>query len=261
MDKEERGNRTLKDVSVAQLGALILEAALNHAGVKSSELEEVIAGNVPPADPEPAPALVDQKIWLDSLGLRQIPGIDQVSFGSPACGMRIENNGHMELNRLFRPKVEAGMAFVLNRDLKGSEITIEDVLKSSEYIVPAFEVSEANMNEVTIGLEEMKADDASAGCFVLGQGKLKADRAELKHIQVKLLYNGGLMNLGSGTDVLERAAARAARLANRLSGLGVSLKAGETIVTGVLAAAVDVKQGDHFTAEFDQLGRVELTFF
>jgi 2-keto-4-pentenoate hydratase len=47
-------------------------------------------------------------------------------------------------------------------------------------------------------------------------------------------------------------------LANVLGEHGISLEAGQVIMTGALHAAIPLSPGDTFTAEFDRLGPVTL---
>jgi 2-keto-4-pentenoate hydratase len=49
-------------------------------------------------------------------------------------------------------------------------------------------------------------------------------------------------------------------LANTLSQYGITLKAGEFIMSGALTAALPIKPGDYFTATFDRLGPVTAKF-
>jgi 2-keto-4-pentenoate hydratase len=49
-----------------------------------------------------------------------------------------------------------------------------------------------------------------------------------------------------------------ALLANLLGASGITLEAGQMIMTGALHAAVPLSPGDTYTAEFDQLGTVTL---
>ncbi|MDR2182259.1 MAG: 2-keto-4-pentenoate hydratase, partial [Treponema sp.] len=49
-------------------------------------------------------------------------------------------------------------------------------------------------------------------------------------------------------------------LANRLWSYGVTLKAGEVILSGAFSAAPPAVKGDFFTAEFSSLGKVEAQF-
>ena len=58
--------------------------------------------------------------------------------------------------------------------------------------------------------------------------------------------------------VLGSPLAAVAWLANVLHTVGESLRAGQFVMTGALHAAVDIKPGQHYRAEFDRLGPVTL---
>ena len=49
-------------------------------------------------------------------------------------------------------------------------------------------------------------------------------------------------------------------LANELSGLGITLRAGEVVTTGVVTTPLPVAPGEVVRADFGGLGRIELAF-
>ena len=49
-------------------------------------------------------------------------------------------------------------------------------------------------------------------------------------------------------------------IVNELSGLGVTLSAGEIIITGACVPPLDIAPGDAFEADFGVLGRISAKF-
>ena len=94
--------------------------------------------------------------------------------------------------------------------------------------------------------------------YVLGSQKLK--NINLQEVQMQLLKNGEVINEGCGKDVLGNPAICVAWLANKLSQYGVTLKAGEVILSGALSAAVTAEHGDQFKVRFTDLGEVSINF-
>jgi 2-keto-4-pentenoate hydratase len=75
------------------------------------------------------------------------------------------------------------------------------------------------------------------------------------------LYKGNeLVGEGTGAAVLGDPCLAVAWLANRLWGYGVTLKAGEVILSGAFSAAPPARKGDIFTAEFSSFGKVSAEF-
>ncbi|HZG71657.1 MAG TPA: 2-keto-4-pentenoate hydratase [Chondromyces sp.] len=204
--------------------------------------------------------IVGKKIGLTSVAMQELLGVDQPDYGHLLNSMEIRNNGSVPMSRLFQPKVEAEIAFVLRKDLKGPSVTMEDVLDATEYIVPALEIVDSRISNWKIKLEDTVADNASSGLFVLGEEKFSVTEMDLTKIEMNLFQNRQLINTGYGSDVLGHPATCVAWLANKLHEYDVILKAGEVILSGALSSAVNAQKGDRFTAEFNQLGKVGVTF-
>lgn len=204
--------------------------------------------------------IVGKKIGLTSLAMQELLGVDQPDYGHLLDSMEVRNKGILTMDSVFQPKVEAEIAFVLRKDLKGPSVTIEDVLDATEYIVPALEIVDSRIADWRIKLQDTIADNASCGLFVLGDERFSVTDFDLTKIEMNLYQNGQLMNTGYGSAVLGHPAKCVAWLANKLSEYGVILKAGEVILSGALSAAVNAQKGDQFIAEFTQLGNVEVVF-
>lgn len=204
--------------------------------------------------------IVGKKIGLTSIAMQNLLGVDQPDYGHLLDSMEVSNKGIILMERLFQPKVEAEIAFVLRKDLKGPSVTVEDVLDATEYIVPALEIVDSRITDWRIKLQDTIADNASSGLFVLGDERFSINEMDLTKIEMNLFRNGELMNTGYGSDVLGDPALCVAWLANKLSEYNVILKAGEVILSGALSAAVEAQKGDRFTAGFTHLGKVEVSF-
>jgi 2-keto-4-pentenoate hydratase len=71
---------------------------------------------------------------------------------------------------------------------------------------------------------------------------------------------GGAEHPGKGANVLGDPRLALAWLANELSGLGVTLKAGEVVTTGTSFVPLPAAPGDRISADFGPLGQVSLAF-
>ena len=65
---------------------------------------------------------------------------------------------------------------------------------------------------------------------------------------------------GRSDAVLGNPVTAVAWLARKVASFGVRLEAGHVILPGSVHRAIDVAPGDDFTAEFDGLGHVNLSF-
>ncbi|GAB7389166.1 fumarylacetoacetate hydrolase family protein [Bacillaceae bacterium] len=204
--------------------------------------------------------VVGKKIGLTSLAMQRLLGVDQPDYGHLLDGMVVENGGSIPFQRVLQPKVEAEIAFVLKRDLQGPKVTVTDVLRATDYVLPALEIVDSRIKDWKIKLEDTIADNASSGLYVLGGKPVKVEEIDLPLVGMVLYKNGVIMNTGVGAAALGHPAACVAWLANKLWEFGITLKAGEVILSGALSAAVDARPGDHFRARLAHLGEVGVGF-
>lgn len=204
--------------------------------------------------------IVGKKIGLTSVAMQKLLGVDQPDYGHLLDSMEVSHKGTIQLDDLFQPKVEGEIAFILNKDLSGPNVTVEDVLAATAYIAPALEIVDSRITDWKITLADTVADNASSGMFVIGEERYAVSDIDLPSIEMKLFKNGELVNTGYGSDVLGHPATCVAWLANKLYEYNVVLKAGEVILSGALSAAVVAEKGDRFTAGFSHIGKVEVSF-
>jgi 2-keto-4-pentenoate hydratase len=209
---------------------------------------------------ETGKCIVGKKIGLTSLAMQNLLGVDQPDYGHLLDDMVIENGGVISPERILQPKVEGEIAFVLKKDLVGPQVTIMDVLQATDYVLPALEIVDSRVADWRIKLQDTIADNASSGLYVLGGKPLSVDQFDLAQAGMVLYKNGEIVNTGVGAAALGHPATCVAWLANKLSEFGITLKAGEVILSGALSAAVSAEPGDHFQARFAHLGEVSVRF-
>ncbi|MDR1430040.1 MAG: 2-keto-4-pentenoate hydratase [Spirochaetaceae bacterium] len=201
-----------------------------------------------------------KKIGLTSPGIQKQLGVNEPDYGHLFASMECAD-GRIDTSALLQPKIEGEIAFVLKSDLSGGAVTRVDVLRATDYVAAAFEIVDSRVAGWKIKLVDTVADNASSGRYVLGGVKLRVGDVDLPSVTMKLYKNGGsLVGEGSGAAVLGDPCLAVAWLANRLWGYGVTLKAGEVILSGAFSAAPEAAKGDSFTAEFSSLGTVSASF-
>ncbi|UYZ01039.1 2-keto-4-pentenoate hydratase [Peribacillus frigoritolerans] len=202
-----------------------------------------------------------KKIGLTSKAMQEVLGVDEPDYGHLLDTMKIENDGCISSLRLIQPKVEAEVAFILRKDLHGPNITVDDVIEATDYVVASIEVVDSRVKDWEIKLSDTVADNASSGLYILGDSKIHLSEIDLPSIQMSLYKNGEFINQGTGEAVHGNPATCVAWLANKLHRFNGSLNAGEVILSGALSAAIEAKPGDRFTADFGKkLGRVSVNF-
>lgn len=204
--------------------------------------------------------IIGKKIGLTSEVVQQMLKVDEPDYGHLLSDMMVEPNGNLDITNLIQPKIEGEIAFVLKCNLTGPNVTVKDVLEATDYVAPALEIVDSRIADWNITLQDTVADNASSGLFVIGDQKTPIENLHLPSIQMELLQNGNVINKGTGAAALGNPAACVAWLANRLADYQISLKAGEIILSGALSGMVTVEKGDQYTAKFDHLGEVSVSF-
>jgi 2-keto-4-pentenoate hydratase len=161
---------------------------------------------------------------------------------------------------VLQPRVEPEVAFVLKTDLVGENLSADQVITATDYVVPAVEVCGSRIKAWDIRFEDTVADNASSGLVVLGGRKWKPASAELADIQVQVRLNGSVNAEGRGVACMGNPANAVAWLAGALTRLGDRLRAGDVIMSGAMAKMVAAEVGSSFDADFGAFGSVSLHF-
>ncbi|MEH7356153.1 2-keto-4-pentenoate hydratase [Neobacillus drentensis] len=204
--------------------------------------------------------IVGKKIGLTSLAMQNLLGVDEPDYGHLLDSMVMENGGRISMEQVLQPKVEAEIAFILKKELRGPNVTTLDVLQATEYVVPALEIVDSRIKDWKIKLADTVADNASSGFYVLGGKPTRPQDIDLELIGMIFTKNGELVNTGVGAAALGNPATCVAWLANKLSEFDIPLRAGEVILSGALSAAEPARAGDSFTARFAHIGQVNVHF-
>ena len=205
--------------------------------------------------------ITGKKIGLTSTAMQRLLGVDEPDYGHLLNGMELGNNAVISKKSVIQPKVEAEIAFVLKKDLKGPNVTAEDVLDATDYLVASIEVVDSRVLDWKITLPDTIADNASSGLYILSDMHVSPSDINLSSIKMRLFQNGEFINEGKGEDVLGNPASSVAWLVNKLHEFKITVYKGEIILSGALSAAIDAKSGDTFYADFGViLGGVSIHF-
>ncbi|SDF15101.1 2-keto-4-pentenoate hydratase [Sporolituus thermophilus] len=204
--------------------------------------------------------IVGRKIGLTSKAMQAALGVFEPDYGYITDRMMALEGDAVSMNELIAPKVEAEIAFVLKRDLAGPGITVAQVLEATAGIMPALEIIDTRIKDWKIKIQDTIADGASIGKVILSGKLLPVGALDMRYMGMVLEKNGEIVATGAGAAVLGHPANAVAWLANKLSQFGITLKAGEIIMSGSLTAACPVAAGDNIRATFDHIGSVSARF-
>jgi len=204
--------------------------------------------------------VIGRKIGLTSAPMQQMLGVDEPDFGVLLDDMVVEDGDPIPLDSLLQPRVEAELAFVMDRDLTGPGVTTATALTAIAGVLPAIEVVDSRVADWRIKLVDTVADNASSGLLVVGGRMRPVTDLDLRLVGVVVSRNGELLDTGAGAAALGNPARCVAWLANKLGSLGSGLRAGDVVLPGAVHRMVPVRPGDAFRAEFSRLGAVTARF-
>jgi 2-keto-4-pentenoate hydratase len=200
------------------------------------------------------------KVGLSAKAMQQMLGVNEPDYGHLLESMFCFENDDVDTGRFLQPRVEIEVAFVLGHALEGPGVTVADVLRATDFVLPALEIVDSRVVGWRVQLADTIADNASSGAVVLGGSPTKLTDVDVRLIGGTLRSNGELRETGASGAVLGNPAVAVAWLANKVASFGVSLQPGHVIMPGSCTRMIPVRAGDVVRAEFDQLGHVTAAF-
>ncbi|GAA1870106.1 fumarylacetoacetate hydrolase family protein [Pseudonocardia ailaonensis] len=188
-----------------------------------------------------------------------------IGIGTPLPGrlfdrFRFEPGDTLPSAGLHMRVVEAEFAFRMGRDVPPGA-SREEVLEAVAAMHLAIEVPDSRiLHFAKAGSSQLMADVACAGQFVLGREVDGWREAELSTWPATLWINGEIAARGNGAEVMGDPRTALVWLADELTALGTTLKAGEIITTGSTTPVPPISAGDSVRADFGDHGDVEISF-
>jgi 2-keto-4-pentenoate hydratase len=203
--------------------------------------------------------VIGRKIGLTSPSVQAQFGVYTPDYGVLLDDMVVADREPIELSRFLQPRVEAEVAFVLGHDLDSPTTHVADVLRATEFVLPAIEVVDSRIAGWDIRITDTIADNASSGAVVLGTTPRSLDGLDLASVGMSLDHDGEIVSDGSGAACLGSPVIAVAWLARAVARHGRPLRAGEVILSGALGPMVLASAGV-YRARLDGLGEVRADF-
>lgn len=193
--------------------------------------------------------LVGRKIGLTSLAIQRQLGVDEPDYGAITDAMVVENHGELDPGSLLKPRLEAEFAFEIGENLPTNP-TFEQVAAAVTGVAVAIEVIDSRVADWRIKLADTVADNASMARVVWGEFVPATPEllAELPDTVIALLSDETEASAGPGSAVLGNPLTSLHWLAQALGAQGDSFAAGDRVLAGAVAAAVDFTPGHRWTA-------------
>jgi len=204
-------------------------------------------------------AVKGHKIGLTSKAMRDLTGATEPDYGFIFDNWFVLEGDCVERAAMNRPLVEVELAFVMGCELAGPSINAADVIRATDFVLPALEIVDGRYNSRGSNmLVDSIADAATCGFVVLGGNPVKLTDLDVRRVSASLSINGDIMESGSASAVMGNPINAVVWLANKLHDFGVSMQPGDVILSGSFVKAIPFEAGDSVVALFDPLGEVTL---
>ena len=203
--------------------------------------------------------LIGHKVGLTSKAMQRSSQIDEPDYGHLLDDMMIADGARIPHENYCRPRVEIELAFVLGKPLKGPGVTLPDVLRATEYVVPAIEIVDARVQDPR-KIFDTVADNGAAAGIVIGGRPVRPMEVDLRWVAGIMYCNSEIEETGVAAGVLGHPALGVAWLANKLGTHGVGLEPGHLVLAGSFTRVVFAKKGDTLHGDFGALGGIAVQF-
>ena len=206
------------------------------------------------------------KIGLTSKAMQYALNIDIPDSGVLFADMFFDHGGTVPAGRFIEPRIEAEIAFIMDSDLAGAEVTGADVVAATGSVAPALEILDTRIfrADPETGAQRVVfdtiSDNAANAGVVLGASRHAVDAFALRWVGTITARNGQVEATGLGAGVLNDPVESMVWLARRLAKYGDGLRAGDVVLSGSFIRPIEARNGDSFRADYGPFGAVHIDF-
>jgi 2-oxo-hept-3-ene-1,7-dioate hydratase len=210
--------------------------------------------------------VIGYKVGLTSRVMQRAMKIDTPDFGVLLQSMWFDNHSSIPHADFTDPRIEVELAFVLKERLFGDNLTIEEVLEATDYIVTALELIAARsyrvnpQNGYVRTVMDTIADNAANAGIIVGDQRFRPADIDLRWSGGILYRNDVIEETGLAAAVLDHPANGICWIARRLAPHGIALEPGQILLSGSFTAPIIVQPGDQVRADYGPLGEIHCQF-
>lgn len=211
-------------------------------------------------------AITGYKIGLTSRAMQQAMQIDTPDYGVLLDDMHFANGARIPAGDFLDPRIEAEFGFVMKKSLFGADVTMEEVLDATDYVVPALELISARSTRTdpetgyTRNVYDTIADNAANAGYIQGETQIDPHTTDLRHAGALLYVDGNIEESGLGGAVMEHPAHGIRWVCKRFAPHGIGLEPGQFVLSGSFTRPVPVRAGTAIKADYGQHGEINISF-
>lgn len=205
-------------------------------------------------------SVAGRKIGLTSKGMMQQLNATDPDYGYLLDSMLIPEGSPCKTGELIQPRVEGELAFLMGKPLKGPGVTVADIYRAAEWIVPCFEIIDTRIENYDVTVRDTIADNAGTGRYMIGSAPRRLTDRDPRLLGMAVEKNGELWGSAAGVEVMGNPVNSMVWLVNRLAQFDTGLEAGDIVLSGAFMAAIPADAGDVFTLSVDGFPSVNLRF-
>ena len=203
--------------------------------------------------------LIGHKVGLTSKAMQRSSQIDEPDFGFILDDQMIADGAKVKHADYCKPRVEVELAFVMGKRLLGPGVGLTDVLRATEYVVPAIEIVDARLQDQRKIFDTVADNGAAAGIAIGGRPVGPMD-VDLRWVGGIMYRNSEIEETGLACGVLGHPALGVAWLANKLGQHGTTLEPGHLVLAGSFTRVVFAQKGETLHADLGPLGGIAIQF-
>ncbi len=202
------------------------------------------------------------KIAFTSAATQKLLGLDGPEFGYLYADFELEYDKPVDTGKLCEPYAEPEIAFVMQANLRGPGVTLDNVLDATRCIRPAIEIVDSRIGMHRATNVDMVADNAQCGRIMLSPNSFGPREFDLTCSPVSINVDGEREDSTTG-QVMGHPAAAVAWLANRFAetdGRDGEIDKGDIILSGSCTRYLPVRKGSVLDADFGPMGNFHINF-
>ena len=202
-------------------------------------------------------AVTDLKVAAGRVIKGHLTNATEPDYGTMFDNWFVLEGGIVPRSTMNRPLVEVELAFVLKEPLSGPAVNVADVIRATDFVLPAIEIVDTRQKgRGPNTLIDSISDAAACGLVILGANPTKLNDIDVRNVGATLSINGDIEESGMARAVMGNPINAVAWLINKLFEFGVSPEAGHVILSGSFIKAIPFQVGDNVDALFNGLGEV-----